>query len=112
MVVVNTVDPSAESEATNFQETTADHIIKELEPREGIAAQISLANSLEQQIKADANEVECNTALSEDLRRQLENQREFGCAARDVRARSIGQTEAGRRLKRNRGSDHIVPSTG
>jgi|GEM_PF-2886819 len=84
VVVVNTVDPSIESEAKEFQESTADQIVKELAPRtralrEGIAARIYLAtkasDSLEQQIKADANEVERISALSEDMRRQLEHQR-------------------------------------
>jgi hypothetical protein len=84
VVVVSTVDPSAENEAKEFQETIADHIIKELAPRaralrEGIAAQISLAtkasDNLEQQIKADTNEIERISALSDDLRGQLENQR-------------------------------------
>jgi chromosome segregation ATPase len=82
VVVVSTVDPSAESEAKEFQETTVHHIIEELAPRaralrEDIAARISFAtkasDSLEQQIKADANEIERNSALSDDLRGQLEN---------------------------------------
>jgi hypothetical protein len=84
VVVVSNVYPSAVSEAKEFQETTADHIIKELAPRaralrEDIAVRLSLAtrasDSLEQQIKADTNEVERITALSDDLRGQLENQR-------------------------------------
>jgi hypothetical protein len=84
VVMVSTVDPSAESEAKEFQETIADYIIKELAPRahtlrESIAAQISLAtkasDNLEQQIKANANEIERISALSDDLRGQLEKQR-------------------------------------
>lgn len=84
VVMVSTVDPSLENEAREFQETIADQIIKELAPRaralrESIAAQISLAtkasDDLEQQIKADANEIERISAVSDDLRGQLEKQR-------------------------------------
>jgi hypothetical protein len=84
VVVVNTIDPGAENEAKEFQEITADRIIKDLTPRaralrENIAAKIALAtrasDNLEQQIKADANEIERVSALSDDLRSQLEKQR-------------------------------------
>jgi hypothetical protein len=84
VVVANTVDTEAESAAKEFQETTADQIIKELGPRsralrEAIAARISLAarasDSLALQIKADAKEVELIGTLSDDLRVQLEKQR-------------------------------------
>lgn len=84
VVMVSTIDPSLEKEAKEFQETTDDLVIKELAPRarllrEGIATRIALAtaasDSLEQQIKDDANEIERVSALIDDLRGQLEKQR-------------------------------------
>jgi hypothetical protein len=82
VVVVSTIAPSAENEAKEFQESIADQIIKELAPRaralrEGIAARIVLASkasdNFEQQITADANEIEHIRAFSDDLRGRLEN---------------------------------------
>ena len=67
-----------------FQETTADLVIKELAPRaqalrQSIAIRIALAtkasDSLEQQIKDDVNEIERLSALTDDLRGQLERLR-------------------------------------
>lgn len=84
VVIVSTIDPNLEKEATEFQETTADYVIKELAPhaqalRESIAIRIALAtqasDNLEQQIKDDVNEIERIAALSDDLRGQLETQR-------------------------------------
>jgi hypothetical protein len=83
VVIVSTIDPSLEKEAKEFQDITADLIIKELAPRaralrESIATRITLANvvsdNLEQQIKDDANEVERLTVLTDNLRAQLEKQ--------------------------------------
>jgi hypothetical protein len=80
VVIVSTIDPGLEKEAREFQETTADLVIKELAPRaqalrESIAIQIALATkasgSLEQQMKDDANEIERLTALTDDLSGQL-----------------------------------------
>jgi hypothetical protein len=84
VVMVNTIDPSLENEAKEFQQTIADHIIEVLAARaralrESIAARISLATraseNLEQQIRADTREIERISALSDDLRGQLENER-------------------------------------
>lgn len=84
VVMVSTIDPSLEKEAKEFQETTADLVIKELAPRaralrEAIAARIALAtkasDNLEQQIKDDENEIERIGVLTDDLRGQLEKQR-------------------------------------
>jgi hypothetical protein len=84
VVIVSTIDPSLEKEAKEFQEITADLVIKELAPRgralrESIATRIALAtkasDSLEQQMKDDANEIERISALTDDLRGQLERQR-------------------------------------
>ena len=84
VVVVSTINPNAENEAKEFQGTIADLIIKDLSPRaralrESIAARISLAtkaaDDFEQQIKVGANEIERISALSEDLRGWLANQR-------------------------------------
>jgi hypothetical protein len=85
VVMVSTIDPSIETEAKEFQETIADHIIKELAPRaqalrESIATRIALAtqasNSLEQQINEDANKIERIGALADELHSQLAKQRE------------------------------------
>jgi len=84
VVIVSTIDPSFENEAKEFQETIADLITKELASRtqalrESITARISLAkraaDNLEQQIKADANEIDRISALSDDLQGQLQRQR-------------------------------------
>jgi predicted nucleic acid-binding Zn-ribbon protein len=84
VVVISMIDPIAENAAKEFQQSIADTIIKDLAPRaqalrENIAAQLALAtkasDSLEQQIKADTNEIERISALSDDLRGQLDNQR-------------------------------------
>src|SRR5260221_12196141 len=84
VVISSTVDPNVENEAKQFQETIAGQIIKDLEPRarawrEDIASQMSIAtkasDNLEQWIKADKDEIKRITALSDDLRGQLENQR-------------------------------------
>jgi predicted nucleic acid-binding Zn-ribbon protein len=84
VVMISTIDPSLENEAKEFQGITADLVIKELAPRarvlrEGIATRISLAkrasDNLEQQIKADASEIERISALGDVLRGQIENLR-------------------------------------
>ncbi|SIO38441.1 hypothetical protein SAMN05443247_04680 [Bradyrhizobium erythrophlei] len=84
VVIVSTIDPSLEKEAKEFQETTADIVIKELAPRaralrEGVAARLDLAkraaDNLEQQIKDDANEIKRVSTLTDDLRGQFEKQR-------------------------------------
>jgi hypothetical protein len=84
VVISSTVDPNVENEAKQFQETIAGQIIKDLEPRarawrEDIASQMSIAtkasDNLEQWIKADEDEIKRISALSDDLRGQLENQR-------------------------------------
>jgi hypothetical protein len=84
VVISSTVGPGVENEAKRFQETIADQIIKDLEPRarawrEDIANQMSIAtrasDRLEQSIKADEDEIKRTSALYDDLRGQLENQR-------------------------------------
>jgi hypothetical protein len=84
VVIVSTIDPGLEKEALEFQETTADLVIKELAQRaqalrESIATRIILATkasgSLEQQMKDDANEIERLSALTDDLRGQMEKLR-------------------------------------
>jgi uncharacterized coiled-coil protein SlyX len=84
VVIVSTVDPDFEQVAREFQETTADLIIKDLEPRaralrESIATRIALANAasddLEQQIKHDASEIEHIGVLIKDLRGEIEKNR-------------------------------------
>ena len=80
IVMVSTVDPGLAKEAGEFQETIADLIIKELAPREramreSIATRLALAtmasDSLEQQMKDDANEIEqhaCHRIRSRPIR--------------------------------------------
>jgi hypothetical protein len=84
VVVVSTVDPGIANETKEFQQTIADYIIKELAPRgrassEAIATRIALAtkasDNLQQQIEADSNEIDSISALTVDLRGQLEKQR-------------------------------------
>jgi hypothetical protein len=84
VVIVSTIDPGLEKEAMEFQETTADLVIKELAPRtqalrESIATRSDLAtkasDSLELQIKGDANEIERISAITDDMRGQIEKQR-------------------------------------
>ena len=85
VVMVSTIDPGLEKEAKEFQETTADLVIKELAPRaralrEGIETRLALAtkaaNNLEQQIKDDSNEIDRIGFLADDLSIQLGKQRE------------------------------------
>ena len=85
VTTVSTIDPGLEKEAKEFQETTADLIIKELAPRtkalrEGIETRIALAtkaaDNLEQRIKDDSNEIDRIGVLADDLRSQLGKQRE------------------------------------
>lgn len=85
VVIVSSIDPALEKEAREFQETTANLVIKELAPRtralrEGIETRIALAtkaaDNLEQQIKDDSNEIDRIGVLADDLRNQLEKQRE------------------------------------
>ncbi len=84
VVIVSTIDPSLEKEAKEFQETAANLVIQELAPRaralrESIETRIALAtkaaDGLDQQTKDDANEIERLSALTDDLRGQLEKQR-------------------------------------
>ena len=85
VVMVSTIDPGLEKEAKEFQEVAADLVIKELAPRaralrESIETRIALAtkaaDSLEQQIKDDSNEIDRIGVLADDLRSQLEKQRQ------------------------------------
>jgi hypothetical protein len=85
LVVLNSmVDPSAENAAREFQEAIDEQIIKRHAPRtlairEDISSRIVLvtqaSGDLEQQIRADNIEIDRITALSDDLRSQIENQR-------------------------------------
>jgi hypothetical protein len=84
VVMVSTIDPSLENEAKEFQEITADLIIKEQAPRAqtlraSIAAQIAslseISANLQQQVKDDVHELERLGALTDDLRDQIEKQR-------------------------------------
>ncbi len=85
-VVLNSiVDPSAEDAAREFQETVAQQIIKRHATRtqalrQDISARIVLAtqvsSNLEQQIGADTIEIDRIAALTDDVRGQIENQRE------------------------------------
>jgi len=85
VVMVSTIGPDLEKAAKEFQETTADLVIKELAPRaralrEGNETRIALAtkaaDNLEQQIKDDSNEIDRIGVLADDLRSQLGKQRE------------------------------------
>jgi hypothetical protein len=84
VVILNTIDPRLEEEAKEFQEATAGLVINDLAPRaralrESIETRIALAtkaaDNLERQIKDDADEIERISALTDDLRSQLEKQR-------------------------------------
>jgi chorismate mutase len=84
VVMVSTIDPSLEKEAEEFQKTSADLVIKDLASRaqalrEDIAARVSLAkrasDNLEQQIKEDLHEIDRVTAITDDLRGQVQTER-------------------------------------
>jgi hypothetical protein len=84
LVVISAIDASAENEAKAFQEAISDQVIKEEIPRvqllrelaaRRIASITSASDTLEREIKANAAEIERISALSDDLRGQLEKQR-------------------------------------
>jgi len=84
LVVVSAIDASAENEAKAFQEAISDQVIKEETPRVQLLREVaalriasitSASDNLEREIKANAAEIERISALSDDLRGQLEKQR-------------------------------------
>jgi len=84
VVVVSTVEPSAENEAKEFQNALADQVIKQQAPRaqalrENIAANIASAtkasDNLGQEVSSAVKEIERINALSDGLRGQIESQR-------------------------------------
>lgn len=86
VVVISTVDPSAENEAKEFQGAIFDQIMKQQAPRAkalrgDIAEKIALAKStsgdLEQEVSGTVKQIERFSTLSDDLRSQIEEQRAY-----------------------------------
>lgn len=84
VVILSNIDPALEEEAREFQEAAAALVINDLAPRaralrESIETRIALAknaaDTLERQIKDDADEIERISVLTDNLRSELEKQR-------------------------------------